>query len=41
MFEKIKEDNIDQAFIKILKAEGIHVYHQYEGELYVGFKYNI
>lgn len=32
---------LDEDFIKILKAEGIHVYHQYEGELYIGFKYNI
>jgi hypothetical protein len=32
---------LDRNFIKILKTEGIHVYHQYKDELYVGFKYNI
>ncbi|NMM61189.1 hypothetical protein HBE96_00410 [Clostridium sp. P21] len=32
---------LDKDFIKILKVDGIHVYHQYEDELYVGFKYNI
>ncbi|MFL0194416.1 hypothetical protein ACJDU8_02340 [Clostridium sp. WILCCON 0269] len=32
---------LDKNFIEILKAEGIHVYHQYENELYIGFKYNI
>lgn len=34
-------EKLDKDFIKILKAKGIHVYHQYEDELYVGFKYNI
>ncbi|MBI6875613.1 hypothetical protein [Clostridium aciditolerans] len=32
---------LDRDFIKILKSEGIHVYHKYEEELYIGFKYNI
>lgn len=32
---------LDKDFINILKTEGICVYHEYEDELYVGFKYNI
>lgn len=32
---------LDKNFIKILKSEGINVYHKYEEELYIGFKYNI
>lgn len=32
---------LDKNFIEILKVQGIHAYHQYKDELYVGFKYNI
>lgn len=32
---------LDRGFIKTLKSEGIRVYHRYEDEVYIGFKYNI